>query len=180
MQPMRDINAIQLEAQSVFQHLLGMIDLSFMHEIQLHALNEMIRLTESQTGFLSLVDQDEGLIRLHLMSAAGQPPHPVFNSDGVDLNQEGYWTACMASRMPVIRNDSLHSSVPSGSPYGLTKRDLMVPVLEENKIVAIFGVGNRPVDYESFDAELLGEMAKNLWRVVIRKRLLNDLPDDFV
>ena len=175
---MRDTNAIHQEAQMVLQRLLGMIDSSFMHEIQLHALNEMIRLTESQAGFLSLVDPDAQLIRLRLMSAAGQPPQPVFNSEGADLNQEGYWTTCLASGQPVIRNQTPHSPLPSDSRFGLTKRDLTLPVLEDGKTVAIIGVGNRVSEYEPFDAELMQVMASGLWRVVIRKRLHDAMPDD--
>jgi len=48
-------------------------------------------------------------------------------------------------------------------------RDLSVPVIVENQVVAIFGVGNKKFDYNEIDAEFLLLFAENVWNIIRRK-----------
>ena len=75
-------------------------------------------------------------------------------------------------RIPVIHND--YASVPNkkGMPEGHATviRELVVPILEDNQIVSILGVGNKPTDYDSKDVELVEYMAGLVWSIVSKKR----------
>ncbi len=58
MKPNSNIRAKNHDTSLVLQELLRMIDKSFLHDIQQYALDEMVRLTDSQAGFS---EQNQGL-----------------------------------------------------------------------------------------------------------------------
>jgi GAF domain-containing protein len=178
MQPSRDIQTMRLETKQVLQQLLGMIEPSFMHEIQLQALAEMIRLTKSQVGFLFLVDEDASEIRIRLISTADETAYPLFSTSAIDLNLQGCWRTCVDRREPVVSNQPTLSPMLVDDDLGPLIRSVILPVIVKDKIVAVIGVGNRELPYEPFDAEVLNELATGLWRVVARKKLHDIIPDD--
>ena len=178
MQHDRDDLDIERETRRVSQRLLGMIDESFLHEIQQLGLDEMVRLTGSQVGFLYIVDQGDDTVGLHLASLNGHPPPPPIHGNGVDPSQDDYWSQCLADHGPVIRNQPVDLAPPLAGDAGPISRDLTVPVHAEDKVVAVVMVGNRPTDYGPAEAELLRALAAGLWRVVVRKRLHDRISDD--
>jgi GAF domain-containing protein len=178
MQPSRDNQAMHLKVKQVLQELLGMIEPSFMHEIQLHALAEMIRLTDSQVGFLSLVDEDAGEIRIRLISTADKSAYPLFTTNANDLNLQGCWRACVDRRGPVVSNQAALSPMLVDNGLGPLARSVTLPIIVKDKIVAVVGVGNRELPYEPLDAKVLQELATGLWRVVARKKLHDNIPDN--
>jgi len=72
----------------------------------------------------------------------------------------------------MIHND--YASLPhrKGMPPGHAPvtRELVVPVMQGNLIVAIFGVGNKPSDYTDGDVEAVLQLANLTWDIVLRKR----------
>lgn len=178
MQNNRDDRDIEGKVQRVSQQLLGMIEESFLHEIQQHGLDEMVRLTGSQAGFLYVVDPGDSAIGLRLASLNGQPPLPPLHTGGGDEGPTGYWSQCLAERKPVVRNQPVDLVPPLAGDAGPISRDLTVPVLADDKVVAVVLVGNRPTDYGPAEAELLEALAAGLWRVVVRKRLHDRMSDD--
>ena len=49
-------------------------------------------------------------------------------------------------------------------------RELVAPVMREDQVVAILGVGNKPVDYTEKDVEMVSYLADVAWEIVKRKR----------
>ncbi len=180
MQPSRDIQTMRLEIKQVLQQLLGMIEPSFMHEIQLQALAEMIRLTNSQVGFLFLVDEDASEIRIKLISTADETGYPLFTTSAIDLNQPGCWRACVDRREPVVCNQTTLLPLLVDHDLGPLASSVILPVIVKDKIVAVIGVGNRELPYEPLDAEVLHELAAGLWRVVARKELHDTIADGLI
>ena len=74
-------------------------------------------------------------------------------------------------KKPVIHNN--YASLPHrrGMPEGhaFVKRELVVPILREGNIVSILGVGNKSVDYQREDAELVAFFADVAWEIAERK-----------
>ncbi len=72
----------------------------------------------------------------------------------------------------MIHND--YASLPhrKGMPPGHAPviRELVVPVMQGDLIVAIFGVGNKPSDYTDDDVEAVLQLANLTWDIVLRKR----------
>jgi len=178
MQPGRDLNSLTHDARLVLQNLLSMIDHTFMHEIQQQALDDMVRLTRSEVGFFSLVDAAAGTIRLKLISVPGSAAQPLYPEVSRNSSEPGHWNTCLAARTPVIRNQATQLSSPATSAFSPMHRDLTLPIFEGDQIVATITVANRPDDYKAEDAEVLQRLAHGLWRVVIRKRLHDNIAND--
>ena len=173
MQPSHDINAMQQEARLVWQDLLGMIDQIFLHEIQQRGLEAIVSLANSKIGFLYTINT--GTIGIRNIAATDHPGLPLLHGPGKNLNQNGIWSACLASGKPVISNHATRLDDPRAHNLGPITRSLTVPVHNGHKIVAVLGVGNNPLPYTTADAKWLVGMASDLWRVVLRKRLFDTI-----
>ena len=77
-----------------------------------------------------------------------------------------------AAHEPVIHND--YASLPNkkGLPEGHADvvRELVVPVMRDNRVVAILGVGNKPSDYTDKDVTMVAFIADVAWEVLLRKQ----------
>ncbi len=82
------------------------------------------------------------------------------------------WAECLATRQPVIHND--YASLPQrqGLPPGYVPltRELVVPVVHGQQVVAIVGVGNKPTPYSPQDVEAVLLLANITWDIVLRYR----------
>ncbi len=142
-------------------------------------LDEAERLTGSAVGFFHYVDEDQLHLTLQMWStntlrnmctAEGKGSHyPIYKA--------GVWVDCFHERKPVIHND--YASLPhkKGLPPGHAPviRELVVPVIQSGKVVAILGVGNKKIPYDDTDVETVSNFAHLLWDVVMRKRTEKDL-----
>ncbi len=84
----------------------------------------------------------------------------------------GVWADCVSERAPVIHND--YASLPNrkGMPPGHAKvvRELIVPTLREGRVVSILGVGNKPINYDDKDIQLVAYIADLIWTIVSQKQ----------
>ena len=75
-------------------------------------------------------------------------------------------------RRPVIHND--YSTLPhrKGMPEGHAAviRELVVPIMRSDRIVAVLGIGNKPTDYTEKDIEVVSYLADVAWEIAERKR----------
>jgi PAS domain S-box-containing protein len=88
------------------------------------------------------------------------------------IDQAGVWVDCFHQRRPVIHND--YASLPhrKGLPKGHAPvvRELVVPILRGDRVVAILGVGNKPTDYTERDVEVVRYLADVAWEIAERKQ----------
>jgi PAS domain S-box-containing protein len=139
-----------------------------------------IQLTDSEIGFFHFVNEDQETISLQAWSAKTMDMCNVPTLDKhYPISKAGVWVDCFYQKKPVYHNDYSSLSHKKGLPEGhaTLTRDLSVPVIVENKIVAIFGVGNKESDYTEIDAEFLSVFAENVWNVVRRKKSEFELID---
>ncbi len=154
--------------------LSNFADTHTLTELLQKALDEAEALTGSQIGFFHFLDADQQTLHLQMWStntvqsmctAEGQGQH-------YPVNEAGVWVDCIAARRPVIHND--YASLPhrKGLPDGHAPvvRELVVPVLRNDLIVAIFGVGNKTSPYDDQDVDSVQALADLAWDVVQRKR----------
>ena len=139
-----------------------------------------IQLTDSEIGFFHFVNEDQETISLQAWSAKTMD---ICNVPTLDkhypISKAGVWVDCFYQKKPVYHNDYSSLSHKKGLPEGhaTLTRDLSVPVIVENKIVAIFGVGNKETNYTEIDAEFLSVFAENIWNVIRRKKSEIELID---
>ena len=137
-------------------------------------LDELELLTGSTIGFYHLVDADQKTLLLqtwstntlrNMCTATGKGRH-------YDIAEAGVWTDCVPQRRPVIHNN--YSALPhrKGLPPGHAPvvRELVVPILRGDKVVAIIGVGNKPTDYDEQDVNVVSLLGDFWWDIAERKR----------
>ncbi|MEI6349009.1 MAG: PAS domain S-box protein [Bacteroidota bacterium] len=136
-----------------------------------------IQLTDSEIGFFHFVNPDQETISLQAWSAKTMDMCNVPKLDKhYPISKAGVWVDCFHQKKPVFHNDYSSLLHKKGLPEGhaTLTRDLSVPVIIENQVVAIFGVGNKESDYTKIDTEFLSVFAENVWNVVRRKKSETD------
>jgi diguanylate cyclase (GGDEF)-like protein/PAS domain S-box-containing protein len=138
------------------------------------ALDEIGHATASPIGFYHFVEPDQKTLSLQAWSTRTEKEFCKAEGKGMrySIDQAGVWVDCVRQRKPVIHND--YASLPhrKGLPDGHAEviRELVVPVLRQERVVSILGVGNKPTDYDDKDVELVAYIADVVWEIVRRKR----------
>ena len=164
-------------------------------ELLTRTLDEAERLTGSTLGFFHFVEADQKTLSLqtwstntmrNMCSAAGKGRHYA-------ADQAGVWADALRERRPMIHNN--YASLPhrQGLPPARATgvRELVVPILRNEQVVALLGVGNKPGNYGPEDVQSVSQLASQAWDIVLAKRaeeeiqrqaalirsLLDSLPD---
>ena len=156
------LRLMQFTAERTTEELLG------------KALDELEALTGSTVGFFHYLEADQKTVRLkawskntleNLCKAEGQNSH-------YSVANAGVWADCIHVRQPVIHNDYASLEHRKGLPEGHAPivREMTVPILRDDRIVAILGVGNKPENYTKEDLELVSTLADFVWDIIERKK----------
>ena len=137
-------------------------------------LDEAEALTGSAIGFYHFIEENQETLSLQAWSTNTLSNTCTAEGKGrhYPVSEAGIWVDCILVRGPVIHNDYASLSHKKGVPEGHAPviRELVVPVLRGNAIVAILGVGNKPSDYNDEDVETVQRLANLAWETVIRKQ----------
>jgi PAS domain S-box-containing protein len=137
-------------------------------------LDEAEGLTDSRIGFFHFLDNDETSVSLQNWSTNTlqrcRSEQPAGTHYPVD--EAGIWCDCVRQRRPVIHNDYQALERRKGLPEGhvAVSRELVVPIMRNGIIKAVFGVGNKPIAYQSHDVDFVVCLADLAWDIVERKR----------
>lgn len=145
-----------------------------MDELLQAVLDEAEELTGSLIGFCHFLESDQKRLTLHSWStrtlaefckAEGKGSHSEVAAAGV-------WADCVRERRPIIHNDYASLSGRRGVPpeHPRILRELVVPVFRGETIVAVLGVGNKPLDYTQEDVEAVSLLADLAWEIAERKQ----------
>ncbi len=146
-----------------------------LEELLQKTLDEIEVLTKSFIGFYHFVDKNQKSLILQAWSTRTEKEFCRAEGKGMHYNidKAGIWVECLHQRKPVIHND--YSSLPErrGLPEGHTKlvRELVIPVIKDNLIVAILGIGNKATEYTETDVKIVAFLADVAWEIVERKRM---------
>lgn len=142
-------------------------------EVMQKALDELEHLTGSQISFFHLVEENSNSLTLQAWSTRTIDEFCKTQSTGMSysIDTAGVWVDCIRQRKPVIHND--YASLPNrkGMPEGHAPviRELVVPIMREDQVVSILGIGNKPSDYDENDTELVEFIAGLVWSIVSQK-----------
>lgn len=136
------------------------------------ALEEAERLTASQIGYLHFINPDQNSIQLYTWSRQTLAQCTAAHDAHYPLAAAGVWADCARWKRPVLHNDYQHYPDRKGYPAGHAHliRHLSVPVVENDQVKLILGVGNKARDYDAADTRQLQLSAEQLWRLIRRKR----------
>ncbi len=143
-------------------------------ELLQKTLDEAEALTVSQIGFVHFLEADQKTLLLqtwssntlkNMCTAEGKGQH-------YSVDKAGVWVDCVSTRAPVIHNDYPNLAHRKGFPEGHAPvlRELVVPVIRNDSIVMIMGVGNKPTDFTNVDVEIMSQLADSAWDIIQRKR----------
>jgi len=149
---------------------------------ELHTFDELLQkmldeaetITGSQVGFAHFLEADQKTLQLQMWSTNTLKNFCTAESKGShsSIDEAGVWAACVSRRAPLIHNDYANLPNHKELPQGHTPviRELVVPVLRNDLIVMIVGVGNKSADYDENDIETLSQLANLAWDIVQRKQ----------
>jgi signal transduction histidine kinase len=138
------------------------------------ALEEAVRLTGSEVGWMGALEEGSSLVTLYNFSSrARQECGVVGRPHSFNLKNAGMWAQPIFRREPVILNDyPAPNPAKKGFPEGHMelRNFLAVPVFDDGRVVAVAEVGNKKTDYDRSDVRQLTLLMAGVWPIILRKR----------
>ncbi len=139
-----------------------------------YVLEEGVRLTESEIGFLGFMNETETQLTIHAWSNDAMEQCSIIqNSIHFPIKKSGLWGEAVRKRVPFILNDySLPHPGKKGYPKGHVEliRFMVVPILDGDRIVAIGAMANKEEEYDESDVRQLRLFLDGMWQIVGRRR----------
>ena len=169
-------------SQHLIESRLSLIEYAARHtkeEFLTRVLDEVENFADSSISFYHFVKPDQKTLSLQQWSSRTLKNSCKADEMGrhYDIDQAGVWVECIYKKKPVVHNN--YESLPhkKGIPEGHPRidRELVVPVIRNEKVVAILGVGNKPTDYSQKDVDTVSYLADVTWEVVQQKHTMESL-----
>jgi PAS domain S-box-containing protein len=169
--------AVRQRAENIMRTRLRLMQFAPTHsldELLQITIDEIVNLTDSKIGFFHFLESDQNTLWLQAWSTDTLQSMCTAEGKGshYPIEQAGVWADCVRERKPVIHND--YESLPGrkGIPEGHAPiiRELTVPIIRNDKVVGIFGVGNKLQNYNTNDTELVSTLIDFAWDTIERKR----------
>ncbi len=169
-------------AEAMVQIRYQLLEYATMHtvdELLQYALDEVCRISDSPVGFYHFVDPDQQALTLQAWSTRTLQEFCKAEGHGMHygVDQAGVWAECVQTRAPAIHNDYAALPNKKGLPPGHAPviRELVVPVIRDERIVAVLGVGNKGSNYTTGDAEEVAYLADVTWEIIDSRRAQQEL-----
>jgi PAS domain S-box-containing protein len=152
---------VLLDLYQMAQHLTD-------KELYDYALDQAVRLTDSEIGFFHRVSEDQESIILTTWNRAALERCSASSETHYPVTDAGNWVDCLRLGQPIIYNDFGRSPHQKGLPEGHSPlhRFMSIPVIEDGKVRVIFGVGNKQTDYDDTDVQHLELVANELHQII--------------
>ncbi len=162
------LNEERLDSLLKLSQMSGVSD----EKIRDYALEEIVRLTRSKAGYLHLFNEDTGNLELVSWSKGVLQECRADKTQHDPLDQAGVWADSIRLRRPVVHNDFPSLPGRKGLPEGhfTIRRHMSVPVLDDGRIVAVAGVGNKAEPYDESDLNQLSLFMQSMWSILKEKR----------
>jgi signal transduction histidine kinase len=164
-------------ASKLIRIRLNLFEYSISHsldELLQKTLDEVCELTDSPIGFYHFVESDQKTLSLQTWSTRTMKEFCKAEGKGMHygIDKAGVWVDCVRERKPVIHND--YASLPHKKElpegHAAVIRELVVPIMRSDKIMAILGIGNKPENYTEKDIEIVSHLADIAWEIAEHKR----------
>jgi two-component system sensor histidine kinase/response regulator len=163
------ISDSRLQAMFAMSQKSGQLDERALLQL---GIDEAVRLTGSEIGYLHFVNDDQETFELVTWSSGTQKICQASYDAHYPVSRAGIWAETVRYRQPVMHNDYPSLARRQGYPAGhvpLT-RHMGIPVIENGQVRMVLGVGNKASDYDDSDLHELQLIGDDLWRIVMRRR----------
>jgi signal transduction histidine kinase/CheY-like chemotaxis protein len=105
---------------------------------------------------------------------------PASEGGQLSLDQAGAWADAARQRRSIIHNDSESLPHRKNMPDGQIKivREMVIPIIRDEKIKAVVGLANKQQEYTQQDLETAERFADYAWDITDRKRMEITLADE--
>ncbi len=150
-------------------------------ELYDYVLEKAVNLTDSAIGFFHQVADNSKTIILKTWNAEALKSCTTVYDNHYPLDQAGNWVDCVRYKKPIVYNDFPNSPNQKGLPEGHTplKRFMSIPVVVDNDVHVIFGVGNKKEEYNEHDVDQLQLVANELYKIIISRKAEANLKESF-
>ena len=166
----------QAQTERIAEARLRLMDYARTHtidELLQYILDVLEALTGSSIGFLHYLEADQKAIKLQAWSSNTLQKMCTTQTEGshADIERAGVWAEAARTRRPVIHNHYAALPGRKGLPEGHAplSRQLVVPTIRDNRVVALTGIGNKVQEYTPNDLALVSALADFAWDIVERK-----------
>jgi PAS domain S-box-containing protein len=144
-----------------------------------YALTEAIQLTNSKMGYIYNYDEERQEFALNTLSMGNSKECAITNPDTTHLlKNAGLWGEAVRQRKPIMIND-FQAPNPLKKGYPPThveiQRFLTIPIMVNNRIVAVVGVANKSEDYDQSDLRQLTLLMDSVWEIIERRKAIEEL-----
>jgi PAS domain S-box-containing protein len=163
-------------SETIQQKRFELMEFSTHHsleEVARKTMDEVSELTGSELGFFHFMEDDEKTIAMQVWSSNALRLFnvPLGVGEHMPADQAGAWAEAVRQRRPLIQND--YESLPDkkGLPHGHAGivREMLIPIIRNEKILAVMGIANKPGEYTQQDLEIAAQFTDYAWDVTERK-----------
>ena len=146
-------------------------------ELYDQALDIAVKITDSKIGFFHQISDNQQEIILTTWNDEAKKNCTTIYDNHYPIQTAGNWADCVRQKKAVIYNDYPVSSNKKGLPQGHAHigRFMSIPVVDEEKVRLIFGVGNKSSDYTDLDAIQIQAVANELHKILEKRKVEKDL-----
>ena len=137
------------------------------------ALDIAVKITDSQIGFFHQVSENQLEIILSVWNEEAKKNCTTVSDTHYPIEKAGNWADCIREKKPVVYNDYPMSPNKKGLPDGHAPiaRIMSTPVVQNDKVRLIFGVGDKSTDYTAWDVLQAQSIARELHRILEKRDL---------
>jgi PAS domain S-box-containing protein len=164
--------------ETILQKRFELMEYSAHHslsELMQKAVDEVSELTGSSIGFFHLMEADQNTLGMQTWSTNALRLFYVPAREGahLPLDQAGVWADAVRQRRPLIQNDYESLAEKKGLPQGHVRllREIVIPIIRNERIMAVMGIGNKPQEYAQHDLEIAARLADYAWDITERKQM---------
>jgi PAS domain S-box-containing protein len=132
-----------------------------------YTLDELCACNGSPISFFHVVEPDQKSLSLQAWSTTTLPSLYSDQAQGshCPISRFGIWQDAIEQQTAVIQNNQTDLLQNKG-----LNRELIVPVVRNDLVVALLGVGNKPIPYDDHDVRELTILADVVWTIASQKR----------
>lgn len=146
-----------------------------------HVLEEALKLTESEYGYIYVYDDQNEEFILNSWSKKVQKHCTILRPQTRQkLSTTGLWGEVVRQRKHIIWNDLSHSQPGAkGHPPGHipVKRFMSVPIIIDGRITAVIGLANKSEEYDHNDVYQISVLMHGVWHSVERRARMLELEE---
>jgi PAS domain S-box-containing protein len=172
-------------SETLMQKRFELVEYSAHHsfaDVLQKTIDEASELTGSHIGFLHFIEEDEKNIRQQAWSTETLRDFCKSEGNGMHypVEQAGVWADALRQRRSVIHNEYESLSGRKEMPEGHARvtREMVIPVIRNDRIVAVIGVGNKAQEYTQQDMEIAERFADYAWDITERKQMESTLAEE--